>query len=504
MNSRFPTSLTWLSLPPILANILLWLLADSSISLLSLTVSSSLLTAAWISFRNWVPGRENVFPLICGICGIYWLYFAVPLFLGSDTILMYQFMDVQLSDSSLQVALHLVGFGILCTWLGMRSRLGRALVPRFYLDFVETSFAWDWTRIILFFGILLNTVESAPLLLGSGLRQLIVILQATVPLAAFAILLRRWFQGYASRLDKALVVAFLLVRLMVGIASGWLGSVVGILVVTGVVYLNWRRRLPIGLMVSLVVVFLFLQAGKEDFRRTYWRSSVEAGKVDRVAAWVSTSWRVWGDSFSDSSGEMLRERLLRVMGRVSLLPQTANVLEMTPRVVPFQGLHLYSYIGVTLIPRFVWRNKPSINEANQFYQVAYGLTTEENLSTVSISVGCLTEGYIAWGWTGVALVMFLMGVFYDFFGSAFLSNQRGDLFRAIGVCLLFHLMAIESQLSQYLGGMLQQILVTILVFLPVLRVRYAPRIQSGDMPTRKSSRIPAAYGASLGRPSIQT
>ena len=347
-------------------------------------------------------------------------------------------------------------------------------------------------------------MEGAPLWLGAGLRQLITILQTTVPFVAFAILLRRWFQGSASRVDKTLVAAFLLVRFLMGMASGWLGSVVSVLAIVGVVYLNRRRRLPIALIASLLIVFFFLQAGKEEFRRTYWRSSVQAGKVDRVAAWVSTSWGVWGEAFSDPSGEQLRERLLRVMDRVSLLPQTANVLEMTPRVVPFQGFNLYSYIGVTLIPRFMWRNKPSINEANQFYQVAYGLTTEENLGTVSIAVGYLTEGYISWGWIGEAIVMFLMGIFYDFFRTGFLSNRRGDLFQALGAALMFPLLAIESQFSQYLGGLLQQILVTSLVFLPVLRVHYVPRIESVGVSPGRSSRIPLAHGASLGRPSIQT
>ncbi len=491
-------------LPPIVVTLLLWLFGSSQISLLSLLISSLLLTAAWASFQRWIPRRESVFPLFCALCGMYWLYFAFPLFLGADTVTMYQFMEVILSNSQLQTALYLVGFGIVFVGLGMASGVGRNITPRTFVDLVDRSFAWDWTRAVLFFGILLNTVESAPFLLGEGLRQLITILQATVPLVAFSILLRRWFQGGATRVDKFLVVAFLLVRLLGGMASGWLGSVVGVLAVVAVVYLGQRQRLPIILLISFMAVFLFLQAGKEDFRRTYWRSAVQAGKLDRITAWIGTSWGVWNEALGDDSGEMVRQRLLRVMGRVSLLPQTANVLVMTPRVVPFQGLSLYSYVAVTLVPRFIWRNTPSINEANQFYPVAFGLTTEENLGTVSIAVGYLTEGYIAWGWTGTAAIMFLMGIFYDFFRTAFLSTNRGVLFQAIGAALLFPLMSIEARFSQYLGGLIQQILVTTVVFLPVLKIRSVSTLEQGAARSRRSSRISIGVGGSLAPTSSQT
>ena len=150
MSSKLQTALIGPVLPAILGNLVLWLLAGSHISLLSFAVSSSLLTAAWISLRNWVSRKEDVFPLFCAVCGMYWLYFALPLYLGSDSVLMYQFVDVQLGDSALQTSLSLVGFGVFFTWLGISSRVGRFLFPRSYLDLAEGALAWDWTRTILF------------------------------------------------------------------------------------------------------------------------------------------------------------------------------------------------------------------------------------------------------------------------------------------------------------------------------------------------------------------
>ena len=76
---------------------------------------------------------------------------------------------------------------------------------------------------------------------------------------------------------------------------------------------------------------------------------------------------------------------------------------------------------VTWIPRFLWPDKPSVNEANQFYQVAYGLTAEEELAGVSIAVGYLAESFINFGWFGVVGVMFTIGVFFDFYQKTFVA-----------------------------------------------------------------------------------
>lgn len=465
-------------LPPGLATFLLWVTANQEIAVDSLILSSLLLFFAWASFERWVHRLEFNFPLLSAILGLHWLYFMLPLFLGDDTVLMYQFMDVVLSPEAIRMSLWLVTLGLSFLWLGFASGVGRRLSPTTLPDLQESEGALRWTRILLLVGILAHLVESASVVGGSGLRQLVLVLQNTVPLVAFAILLRRWFHGEANRQDKVLMAGYLIIRVLVGMASGWLGAVVGVLVVVGVIYLGERRRLPIGVVAVFLLVFMFLQAGKEDFRREYWRANVNAGRMDRISAWVESSIDAWREAFADESGDLLRRRTLRVLARVSLLPQTANVLELTPKVVPFQGLKLYSYMAVTLIPRFLWPNKPSINEANQFYQVAYGLTTEENLDTVSISVGYLTEGYISWGWTGTCVVMFLMGIFYDLFQNTFLSKNKGLFAQALGAALIFQLTSIEGQFAQYLGGLLQQILVVILVFLPVMTLREEPARES--------------------------
>ena len=167
---------------------------------------------------------------------------------------------------------------------------------------------------------------------------------------------------------------------------------------------------------------------------------------------------------ADPTGEAIKNLGYQSLSRASLLDQTANVMQLTPEIVPYQYGRLYSYMLVTLIPRFVWPDKPSVNEANQFYQVEYGLTSKENLGSVSIAVGFLTESYINFGWPGVILIMYLIGIFFDFFQKNFLAQNCGLLLGGIGVSLLPQFLGIEAQLAQYLGGVTQQILITLLIF----------------------------------------
>jgi hypothetical protein len=228
-----------------------------------------------------------------------------------------------------------------------------------------------------------------------------------------------------------------------------------------------------------VVLFtLFFQVGKEDFRKTYWQAQGQVkaeeqdsgGGLERVTFWAQTSLDKWQEALTDPGGGAFREAINQSIARVALLPQTANVIEQTPSVVPYQNGWLYSYMVVSFIPRFIWPEKPSVSEANRFYQVAYGLTAEEELNSTTISAGLLAEGFINFGWVGVVGIMFAVGIFFDFYQRTFLAESAGVLMNGIGLILLPGFLAIEAQMALYLSGIIQQVAVLIVVMLPVVRI----------------------------------
>jgi hypothetical protein len=93
--------------------------------------------------------------------------------------------------------------------------------------------------------------------------------------------------------------------------------------------------------------------------------------------------------------------------------------------------------------------------ANQFFQVRYGLTHREHLSSVSIACGFEAEGYMNFGWYGIVVVGLLVGVVLGIYETVFFGVGSGRTAIAIGLALLPGFLTIESQLVQYLGGILQ-------------------------------------------------
>jgi hypothetical protein len=448
-------------------------------NVLQVALALFIVSVPWYSYQAWKKREKSDLPIFAMISFMYLLYYVIPLFWEPHEISEFNSQTGRkLSDAAITTALLMVAVGIGSLWLGMRVRVGRLLVPR-HISIEAPRSRRNYVRAVVAIGCLFNTYEVSAYTLGEGGRQLIILVLTAAPMMAFALLFRSYLRGDSTRVDRVLMLAFVATRLLNGLSSGWLGVSASLILICGVIYFAERRRLP-RLAPALVVLFiLFFQVGKEDFRKTYWQegsqglaeTTVEGGKIERTTFWVQRSLEKWGDVLNDSSGQTLKDAIIPSVSRVSLLNQTANVIEMTPAVVPYQYGHLYSYLGVTLIPRFVWPEKPSMSEANQFYQVAYGLTSEDNLASTSIGVGVLTEAYISFAWPGVVGIMFLLGIFFDFFQNFFFSRSSGILLGSIGVILLPLMLGIEAQMAVYLGGVIQQVLFIFVVFLPALRIK---------------------------------
>jgi hypothetical protein len=464
--SRF----AWITIGPTLVTFLFWLTSANPVTPLQLLMALALLTIPIASYRSWSQTPSEKLPLFAILSFMYWLYYAVGLFWVEHTVALRNLPAArQLSVSSITASLFMALLGVSCLWLGMKSGVGARLTPkRVPSARVMNS---NYLRVVLVLGTVLGFSQGAVYSAGEGGRQVITIFITTVPLLAFTMLLRGLFRGEATSVDKILLAGFLGLRFLSGMSSGWLGAFVGLIVIIGVLYLSERRKLP-KIALFLVVAFtLFFQVGKEDFRRTYWKGGEQSDRIERVTYWVNASLSQWNDALDHPDSETIREILNPSFSRVSLLTQTANVVEQTPSEVPYQYGKLYSYIGVTFIPRFIWPDKPSVNEANQFYQVAYGLSGEDELDNVSIAVGVLTEAFINFGWFGVVGIMFLGGIFFDVYKRTFFSLETSAFMNALGIVLIPQFLAVESQLAQYLGGVFQQIVFTLIVMIPILRLR---------------------------------
>src|SRR5207248_1322648 len=162
-------------------------------------------------------------------------------------------------------------------------------------------------------------------------------------------------------------------------SSGWLGAALPLGLAYFLTNLQIRRRIPLMGVVGLLVYVFFLSPGKDAYRATNWQQGqsgalIGGGSiVDRTQAWVTAAGDQWQLAIQDPAGNGPLPLLQTTLGRVSLLRATANVVDRTPSLVPYQNGATYSFLVYGWIPRFIWPDKPSANDANQYYQVAYGL-----------------------------------------------------------------------------------------------------------------------------------
>jgi hypothetical protein len=461
------------------AIVLLYLIRLNDVTVLQFVLAFGLICIPWLSYLRWREGSREGLPIFAMLAFAYCIYYAVPLFLSEQNFsTLSEPIGHQLSESSLSQSLLMALIGVCCLWLGMKSGLARFLVPRTQLSLSLTTAKLNYTRAVLVIGGLLNLSQTPILLAGEGSRQFISIIVAVMPMLAFAILFRNFLRGRNEAIDNILILAFLIVRLFSGLSGGWLGVSASILIVCGAIYVAERKRVPKAALFAVVLFTLFFQVGKEDFRKTYWQAQGQVkaeeqdsgGGLERVTFWAQTSLDKWQEALTDPGGGAFRDAINQSIARIALLPQTANVIEQTPSVVPYQNGWLYSYMVVSFIPRFIWPEKPSVSEANRFYQVAYGLTAEEELNSTTISAGLLAEGFINFGWVGVVGIMFAVGIFFDFYQRTFLAESAGVLMNGIGLILLPGFLAIEAQIALYLSGIIQQVAVLIVVMLPVVRI----------------------------------
>ena len=459
-----------LLLPSVAVTGLLWWTSTNPVEISAGVFAFLLLLIPWGSYLCWRQVSRSALPIFSMVAGAYWVYFALALFwgqrgLGAAT----RFATITPSETTVTAAVRMALVGVTCLWVGMRVPL-QVWAAKQLPDIVDRPSSWVYVRIVLIVGTALGVRSGSVWLLGEEARQIMTTLVTVVPDVAFVLLLDRYLRGAASSADRFILIGCGIVRVLGGLASGWLGPTVAWGLTCGALLLLRRRTFPWLPIVLTTVSLVFLQVGKDEFRTTYWSGQdTEASIVERVQFWLERSTSLWRDVFTSGDAASALGLASKSLERASLLTQVAHVLEMTPELVPFQQGETYKFLSITLIPRILWPDKPSISDANQFYQVAYGLTAAKDLGNVSIAVGSLAEGYINFGWPGAIGVMLFAGVVLGIYQRTLLSAQSSMLFLAVGLTVIPGFLTIESQLGQYFGGVIQQVVLAVLVFLPVAK-----------------------------------
>jgi hypothetical protein len=455
----------------------LWSISSQDVSPTEFFFAGVLLALTVQAYISWSRARTTRIPVWTLVCAAHFVFYGVAIFgaLRKSPSMFDHGSD--LPDSVLSEAM-LVGIVGLCSMgTGRIAAMHLMGQKSFRLSFLEAEGSRTPTRIqtLLLLGILVN-IFGVPFF-GTVVWNISMIVFSALPLAAFLwlVLVRRLRK--LSQLDFLLATAFLATRAISGAKfNASLGTVVVPLLLVGVADVSLKRKLPWPMITAVACLILFLQPGKATIRHEMTRGDVGLGMTDAVVRWVDVSISGWGDVFAGRAP--LDEQLSATSSRSSLLTMTGLILDKTPETVPYQLGTSYPLLIKNLIPRVFWSDKPSVNVANQFFQVEYGLTDRQNLMSVSIACGFEAEGYMNFGWAGVVAVGLVVGFALGIYELAFFAAASSVTAIAIGLALLPGFLTIESQLVQYLGGILQLTLAAAIVFHQVKGKRSSYGVQT--------------------------
>jgi O-antigen polysaccharide polymerase Wzy len=457
---------------PWLVTAFLWATSSNELSIPEILAALVLLWIPWASYQTWYRGSRQELPLFSLIAAMYYVAYAVPLFWSSHVIGLVT-GNHYLSESAIARSMYLVVSGVLGLWAGMKIAERWHWVSSARVDVPQNPWRWHYLRIVLIATVLMRILIPITAW-GEGARQIIVNIESFVASITFVILFRSWLRGTAVAGDKILVTGYFFAALVVGLSSGWLGTFVGLGIISVAAYVYERRKFPVTALLVVLPVVMFLQPGKAKFREMYWKGgpseSYSSSYSERIMFWIDASSLAWGRALTDPTGAGFRGLGGATVSRLSLLEQTANVIETTPAQIPYQYGRLYAYLPITFVPRFLWPEKPSVSDANKWYQLVYHLTALANIENVGMSVGTLTESYISFGWIGPITVMFCLGLVLGVLKELFMRTASGLLLSSIGVALLPGLLVVESQMAVYVAGLVQQVLFAFLTLAPAITV----------------------------------
>lgn len=421
-----------------------------------------LMLLPWASYLVWRRNRDTALPLFAMVSSAYWVYFGLAFFQGSRTILLRR--PTLVSEDSVSQVMEMALVGILCLWAGMKMSFSPKNFSRLF-EIKDQKQNWIYVRLVLIAGTILLFYPLSLFWFGDELRQVMEILESVIPTIAYLLLFQRYLTNRATRFDCFLLIAAAVLRIGGTLASGWMGPAVSLGIASVAMYLVERRRIPWSPISLAIVAFLFLQVGKSEYRKAYWYGDSQGHVIDRVSYWLDASASRWSEALTMGRWDKIADLAGQTMDRTSILTQSAHVMESTPSRVPFQNGTSYKFLAVTLIPRFVWPDKPSINDANRTYQLEYGLGDSRAVEATSISVGPLAEAYMNFGWVGVVCIMCGIGIILGAFQNTLFRST--GLLLVVGIALLPGLLQVDSQLGQYLGGLVQQMALAVVVFAPI-------------------------------------
>lgn len=259
---------------------------------------------------------------------------------------------------------------------------------------------------------------------------------------------------------------------LIKISSGWLSQVLA-----PVLALFFGRlsagRLSRKLIVFIMITFLFFQAGKQAFRAEFWGGEVGGTGVSsiteipkQIAFWISASTEEWQSLQEEGQTS---KGILSSIERFNHLTWFAWVVYQTPDSIPYLSGYSYKDLYLYLIPRFLWPEKPINLEKANMIALRYGWLDPTQVGRTAVSPGLMDEAYINFGFLGIILGMFILGMFFKVLSQTLNNPKWGQGWQLLLIVLLCEKWLPLSTAASYFGGFVQPLIIILLMYLPARR-----------------------------------
>jgi len=418
----------------------------------------------------WYARGAQSLPIFEMICLAYAAQFENPLYLQLNQLVI-QNVVVRPSWDSVFQALLLVVLGIvalltgyyLAGWRRVMTALPEVNLP------LHSNHTFTYLSLACVVGILAlaaQTLGWSPDNSG-GLGAVVRLLASQTYIAIVLLTYRAYTERKGGRVWMGMLYSVVGSAALLGLSTGLLENAFIPLVLFVAVRWHVTRRLQSHLLLAALIGFTLLNAVKTEYRAQAWSGTANLSLPQKVGLWLDAAQHLALDTTQTNGSSQSLDLFSQSATRFDQLHKFAYVLQLTPAVVPYFGGASYSYLLYGWIPRFLWPDKPVASDVTHLFDRSYNLhVTLSSSDGTNIGIGQLPEAYANFGVLGVAVVMFLQGIFFALLGRIFNSPQS-DGGRAIYLSvMIFFLNGIGAQTIILFGNLIQNVVASAVLMRP--------------------------------------
>jgi hypothetical protein len=408
----------------------------------------------WLFWR-----KDDPPPVLQMIISLYAVYFSLPLFY-MDVVYKLRtafFLHEPLSRDVLGMVL-LVQVSLVAGWL-LANRTSYRLRMRIDAP-VSRLQVLAYAIILIQLGLQYIRITSDSIDLGFGLRVFNGIFNYYLALGIlyYVSCSRGW-----SALRTFGVLLIFVSGIVESVNSTMLGELIIPFLVLGMLTLgrNMKRTLILGAF--LMLAFIVIQPVKLEYRSKLLQmehAGIHLSFSEKADLYGVLAVSYWGgkriETYYDESPSVQAGK------RFALLPLMEIILDETPERIPFQYGKTMLFLAYLPVPRFIYPDKPTAQEANVWMAQAYGILDSDLAKNTMVGVSHLGEVYINFGAFGIIPIFLLVGFSLSRL-TKLLAGPNATLARkSVYVSILPQFLSVESTLTMLISGLIYSVLLSII------------------------------------------